>query len=98
LFVREIAVAEDLAEQTGADGFAGVDGHGCDPAIGMSQAMMAALGVATGVEGEIPGHSTLLIVKSVDVTFRPVSRTKRLDKLLGHYIKLRCFNFITTGE
>ena len=39
----EVAIAEDLAEQAGADRFTGVDGDGCDSAIGMSQAMMTAL-------------------------------------------------------
>ena len=36
----EFAVAEDLAKQSGADGFASVNGDGGDPAVGVPQAMM----------------------------------------------------------
>ena len=43
LFVCQIAIAEDLPEQSGADRFAGVDGNGRDAAIGMPHTMMAAL-------------------------------------------------------
>jgi len=42
LFVSQIAVAEDLSEQAGADRFPGMDRHGRDTTIGMPHKMMTA--------------------------------------------------------
>ena len=41
--MREIAITENLAEKSRSDRLAGVDGHRCHAAIGMTQAMVAAL-------------------------------------------------------
>ena len=43
LVVSQIAIAQNLSEQTGADGFAGVDGDSGDAAVGVTQTMMASL-------------------------------------------------------
>lgn len=65
LFVRQVAVAENLGEQAGADRFADVDGDGGHAAVGVTQAVVAALraddveaGTAEGVDQLLAGDAT----------------------------------------
>jgi len=67
--VGEFAIVQDLAEQAGADGFAGVDGHGGHAAVGVTQAMMAAL-CADDVEAELLQGADQLFAGN---SFAPVS-------------------------
>jgi len=65
----EFAIVQDLAEQARADGFADVDRHGGDAAVGVTQAVMAAL-CADDFEAELLQSADQLFSGN---SFAPVS-------------------------